>query len=160
MTPGELLVVAAMVGYAIYRQSQDHVLVGSQRFKLAVIYGVVGLVVGGFNIPPGPLSWTLLAVSIALSVVVGTTRGRLQRVWRDERGEAHTQGTAVTIGLFLGMVAVKVGLGVLAYAVGASDDGGFGEVLIMIAVMVAVQAEIVWRRAQSIDTGRTPVKAR
>lgn len=45
---------------------------------------------------------------------------------------------------------VPAPLGALAYALGSSDDGGFGEVLLMIAVMVAVQAEIVWRRAQRV----------
>jgi hypothetical protein len=31
-----------------------------------------------------------------------------------------------------------------------SDDGGFGEVLIMIAIMVAFQAELIWRRARTL----------
>ena len=43
----EILILVAMVGYAIYRQTQQHEVVGSSRFKLAIIYAVVGLVVGG-----------------------------------------------------------------------------------------------------------------
>ena len=59
-----------------------------------------------------------------------------------------SQGTALTIGLFLGLVGVKFALGTLAYFTGISDGGGFGEVLFMIAIMVALQAQIMWRRAQ------------
>jgi len=41
-----------------------------------------------------------------------------------------------------------------------SGDGGFGEVLVMIAIMIAFQAEIVWRRARVLGaraSDRTPV---
>jgi hypothetical protein len=49
--------------------------------------------------------------------------------------------------MFLGLILVKFGMGTAAYFAGVSDDGGFGEILLMIAVMVAFQAEIIWRRA-------------
>ena len=74
-------------------------------------------------------------------------------MWADDAsGEmrVYSQGTALTVGLFLGMVAAKFGHGTYAYFAHISDDGGFGEVLIMIAVMVAFQAELVWRRAQAL----------
>jgi type IV secretory pathway TrbD component len=48
--------------------------------------------------------------------------------------------------LFLGLVAVKFGLGVLAWFAHINDGAGFGEVLIMIAV----QAQIVYRRAETL----------
>src|SRR5690348_12590517 len=34
----EILILVAMIGYAIYRQTQQHEVVGSSRFKLAIIY--------------------------------------------------------------------------------------------------------------------------
>jgi len=61
--------------------------------------------------------------------------------------KVYSQGTTLTVGLFLGMVVAKFGLGTYAYFAHISDDGGFGEILVMIAVMVAFQAEIIWRRA-------------
>ena len=57
-------------------------------------------------------------------------------------------------------MAVKFALGTAAYFLHVSDDGGFGEVLFMIAIMVAFQAEIVWRRAQSLGAATAPVTAR
>lgn len=52
--------------------------------------------------------------------------------------------------MFLGLVAVKFGLGVLAWFAHINDGAGFGEVLIMIAIMIAVQAQIVYRRAETL----------
>ena len=48
-------------------------------------------------------------------------------------------------------------LGTLAYFTGISDGGGFGEVLFMIAIMVALQAQIMWRRAQVLLPASAPV---
>ncbi|MCD2188225.1 hypothetical protein [Actinomycetospora soli] len=143
------LIIVAMIAYAIYKQTQRHEIVGSSRFKLAIIYGIVGIAIGGYHAPTSGLAWTFLGASILLSVVVGLARGRLTRVW-PEGGRVYAQGTALTIGLFLGMVVLKFALGTLAYFAGISDDGGIGEVLLMIAVMVAFQAELVWRRAQPL----------
>jgi hypothetical protein len=61
MSPIEIAVLLALTGYAIYRQTQRHEVVGSGRFKLAIIYAVIGLVVGGMHAPdtcPRPCSWS------------------------------------------------------------------------------------------------------
>jgi hypothetical protein len=81
-------------------------------------------------------------------------------VWADDTSgepKVYSQGTALTIGLFLGMVVAKFGLGTYAYFAHISDDGGFGEILIMIAVMVAFQAALIWRRARALGA-RTSVR--
>lgn len=119
---------------------------------------VVGLAVGGFSRPDGTAEWLLLIAGLVLSAVVGLARGRLTRLWveTDATGRhVYSQGTAVTIGLFLGLVAAKFALGTAAYFAGVSDDGGFGEILFMVAIMVAFQAELVWRRARAFDAAPT-----
>lgn len=151
MSPTEIVILLALTGYAIYQQSRQHQVVGGQRFKLAIIYAIVGLVVGGMNMPKNATAWGLLVLSIALSVGVGLLRGLLTRVWAATDGTVYSQGTALTIGLFLGLVATKFVIGTAAYFLHISDDGGFGEVLIMIAIMVAFQAQLIWRRAQSLS---------
>jgi cytochrome c oxidase subunit IV len=151
------VLILALVAYAIVRQSRRHEVVGSTRFKLALIYAGIGLVVGGFNLPRAPWSIAFLGISLLLSVVVGVVRGRLTRVWRDPAdGRVWTQGTPLTIGLFVGLIAAKFVLGTIAYLRDISDDGGVGEVLLMIALMVVLQAEIVWRRARVLGARRTP----
>ena len=156
MSPIEIVVLLALTGYAIYKQTQRHEVTGSHRFKLAIIYAVVGVAVGGFSRPDTPAERGLLVGSLALSAVVGLARGRLTRMWTEDGPDGprvFSQGTALTIGLFLGLVAVKFGIGTVAYFAHISDDGGFGEILVMIAVMVAFQAQLVWRRAQALTAG-------
>ena len=153
MSPIEIVVLLALTGYAIYKQTQRHEVTGSHRFKLAIIYAVVGLAVGGFSRPDTPVEWGLLVGSLALSAVVGLARGRLTRMWTESSPDGprvYSQGTTLTVGLFIGLVAVKFALGAFAYIAHISDDGGFGEILVMIAVMVAFQAQLVWRRAQQL----------
>jgi len=48
------------------------------------------------------------------------------------------------------LVLAKFAIGTVAYVVGISDGGGFGEILLMIALMVAFQAQIIWNRAKPL----------
>jgi hypothetical protein len=155
VSPIEIVALVALVCYAVYRQTRQQEVVGNTRFKLAIVYGVVGLVVGGFYFPDTGGEATLLLASIVLSAVVGVLRGRLTRVWAGPDGRVLSQGTPLTIGLFLGMIVVKFGMGTVAYFTGVSDHGGFGEILLMIAVMVALQAELIWRRARPLGARRS-----
>jgi uncharacterized membrane protein YfcA len=158
MSPIAIVALLALTIYAVFKQTQRHEVVGAGRFKFAIIYAVVAVAVGGFSRPDTPTEWALLTASLALSVVVGLARGRLTRVWDERRPDGlhvYSQGTPLTIGLFVGLVAVKFGLGAVAYVAGLSDDGGFGEILLMIALMVAVQAEIIWRRARATRAAGT-----
>lgn len=156
MTPVTIVILVVLVAYAIFQQTRRHEVVGSSRFKLAIIYGIVGLVVGGFSRPEGFGEWAILTLSLLLSVGVGIARGRRTNVWRDEAGGIYSQGTTLTISLFLGLVIVKFAMGTAAYFLDISDDGGFGEILLMIAVMIAFQAELIWRRAQLLHDHRQP----
>ena len=161
----EIAILLALTAYAIFRQTQRHEVVGNQRFKLAIIYGIVGVVVGGFSLPRNAWEIVILVVSVLMSVVVGLIRGHVTTVWR-ENGVVYSQGTALSITLFLLLVLGKFGLGTFAYLMHVSDDGGFGEILLMIAIMVAFQAQIIWRRAQQLgalpaeDTHLTDAAAR
>lgn len=63
--------------------------------------------------------------------------------------QAATLRVANRIGLFAALAAVKFAVGAYLYLRGVSSHGGFGEVTLMIAAMVAFQAELVRRRACS-----------
>ncbi len=105
MSPQEILVIVALTAYAIYKQSIRHPVVGKTRFKLAVIYAIVGLAVGGFYMPPSASAWLILGLSLAASALVGVARGRLSKVWREPDGQVFVQGTPLTIGLFVALIA-------------------------------------------------------
>lgn len=150
MSATEILAILALVAWSVYRQTRISEVTAKSRFKMAITYTIVGLCVGGFDRPSGLAGYGMIAIGLALSLAVGLARGRLTRVWADAQGRVFSQGTWVTVALFLGLVAVKFGLGVLAWFAHISDGAGFGEVLIMIAIMIAVQAQIVYRRAESL----------
>jgi hypothetical protein len=153
MSPIEIIALMALAGYAVYRQTTVSEVHEHGRFKLALIYAVVGIVVGGFALPHGAVTIGLLALSIALSAGVGLVRGYKTRLWRADDGRLLQRGTALTIALFVGLIAAKFGIGTYEYLAGLRDTAGFGEVMVMIAVMVAVQAQIVWIRARALDRG-------
>ena len=119
---------------------------------MAIIYAVIGVAVGGFMLPAGAVGWGLLVFSLALSAVVGVIRGRRTDVWMQHDGRVVRKGNAITIILFLGLVGAKFALGTFAYFDHISDGAGFGEIMVMIAIMIAVQAEIVYRRSQNLLT--------
>lgn len=88
---------------------------------------------------------------LLLSAVVGVTRGHLTNPRVTDETRILRRGNAITIALFVGLIATKFGLGAVASVEGIDDGAGFGEVLVMVAVMIAVQAEIIWRRAPALD---------
>jgi hypothetical protein len=152
MSPLDLALLLALVCWAIYKQTRvAEVNSGPGRFTMAGIYVVLGLVLGGFELPKGAPGIALIAVGLLLSLIVGILRGRLTRVWPDAHGRILRQGTRLTVTLFVGLVATKFALGTLAYFWHVDDGAGLGEVLVMIAVMIAVQAELVSRRAAALE---------
>lgn len=151
MTPLEIVAILALTAWAVYRQTVvSQVTFSGARFKMAIIYAAVGLAVGGFDTPTGWAGWSMIIASLALSFVVGLVRGRYTRLWVAD-GIVWRQGTVLTVSLFLGLIAVKFGLGTLAYVWHIDDGAGFGEVLLMIAIMIAVQAQIVCGRARTLQ---------
>ena len=121
------------------------------QLAIPLLAALVGLTAGLNPVLGIALAAGVVYVVVAMSsLAVGLARGRLTRVWADTKGHVFSQGTAVTVALFLGLVAVKFGLGVLAWFAHINDGAGFGEVLIMIAIMIAVQAQIVHRRAETL----------
>ncbi|MGX7681500.1 DUF1453 domain-containing protein [Jatrophihabitans sp. DSM 45814] len=149
MSVYELIAILALTGYAVYKQTRTHEITGHNRFKLAAIYVVVGIVLG-VHVAHTPASLVLLAVSLLASLAVGLIRGRHSRMWLDATGRVFSRGTAFTVGIFLALIAFKFLLGTFAYFEHISYSGGMGEILLMIGVMVGVQAEIIWRRAQAL----------
>ena len=67
MSPFEIAAILAMTVYAIYKQTVVSKVSAQGRFKMAVIYAVIGVAVGGFMLPKGPLGWGLLVSGLALS---------------------------------------------------------------------------------------------
>lgn len=155
MTTTQILMLIALTCWSVYKQTIRTEVNGKGRFKMAKIYGIVGLVVGGFYLPTNAIAWATVVLSVGASALVGVMRGNLTRL-SIEGGKVFSQGSALTIGLFLGLVAFKFLLGTWLYFNHPQPHNGFGEILVLIAIMVAVQAQIVWVRAQKVMAGMVP----
>ena len=155
MTTTQILMLIALTCWSVYKQTIRTEVNGKGRFKMAKIYGIVGLVVGGFYLPTDAIAWATVVLSVGASALVGVMRGNLTRL-SIEGGKVFSQGSALTIGLFLGLVAFKFLLGTWLYFNHPQPHNGFGEILVLIAIMVAVQAQIVWVRAQQVMAGMVP----
>jgi uncharacterized membrane protein len=158
MNPVQLVFLAGMVGFAIYRQTRVGPAGGPGRFKMALIYGAIGLVslaLTGWVLPGDSRGWAVLAIGITLSAVVGVARGLLTRVWTDENGRVLRQGTWLTVSLFVAMIIVKIAITVFAQLSGIQTGSSFAQILLVVAIMIAVQAEIVHRRAQRLKQGES-----
>ena len=53
MSPVEIVAIVALVCWALYKQTHVSPVTEKGRFKMALIYGIVGLCVGGFDLPSG-----------------------------------------------------------------------------------------------------------
>ena len=156
MSPLEIVAILALSAWAIYKQTVvAEVNLTNARFKMAIVYAAVGLAVGGFDTPSGWAGWAMIVTGLALSFVVGLVRGRCTRLWLAD-GRLWRRGTALTVGLFVGLIAVKFGLGTVAYFLHIDDGAGFGEVLLMIAIMIAAQAQIIHGRALALLASADP----
>lgn len=152
MTATQILMLIALTCWSVYKQTIRTEVNGKGRFKMAKIYGIVGLVVGGFYLPTDAIAWATVVLSVGASALVGVMRGNLTRL-SVEDGKVFSQGNALTIGLFVGLVAFKFLLGTWLYFNHPQPHNGFGEIIVLIAIMVAVQAQIVWLRAQKVMAG-------
>jgi hypothetical protein len=148
MSAIEPIAIIALIGYALYRQTRVNEVTGRGRFELAAIYTAAG-VLSGVHVAHNRTAYGLLAVGLAASLVTGLLRGRRTRMWQAD-GRIYTQGTVVTVGLFLGLVTFKFVLGTFAYLTHTPYESGIGSVLLMVGVMIAVQAELIWRRAGAL----------
>ncbi|WP_312072965.1 hypothetical protein [Atlantibacter sp.] len=155
MTTTQILVLIALICWSLYKQTIRNEVRGQRRFKMAIIYGIVGLIVGGFYLPTDAIAWACVTGSIGASALVGVMRGNLTRLTLED-GKVYSQGNVVTIGLFLGLVTLKFLLGTWLYMNHPQPHSGFGEIIVLIAIMAAVQAQIIWLRAQKVLTGAVP----
>lgn len=80
MTATQILMLIALTCWSVYKQTIRTEVNGKGRFKMAKIYGIVGLVVGGFYLPTDAIAWATVVLSVGASALVGVMRGNLTRL--------------------------------------------------------------------------------
>ncbi|MEV6769101.1 hypothetical protein AB0N05_10800 [Nocardia sp. NPDC051030] len=146
----EGVIAVLVIGWIMYRQTRWQVLDGTRMWRGPIILGVVGVVqaksaFAGQGI--GTVAIALLVLSAVLSVGVGAAMGRLSQLrWADGHWEART-GWIGSL-LWLVLLAVRIGVDVLAHLAGAEVVASLGVILLIVAVNRAARTLVLARRAE------------
>ncbi|MFC5909083.1 DUF1453 domain-containing protein [Streptacidiphilus monticola] len=145
-----LLVIAAVV-LVLARQLTARRVGDDWRkaFVLPVVLAAVALEDGHLIDPAHrPLAVGFLVVGLILEAALGAVWGLTTRLWRDESGALWAKGTLLSLLAWIGMVVVRAGLYGAGHALGLAQ--GQGDLLLALAVLVAVRGVVLRLRAQAV----------
>jgi hypothetical protein len=143
-SPLSPLLLVAVAVFVIVRQLAPQAIRPRSLLVVPLVAGYLGFQ-GLTGAPPaGVLAIGLLAVNLVLAVGLGALRGATMRVWQSASGAWMSQGTLVTLGLWLALIAVRLAMAVL-------DRGALPlqEIGLVVAATFGAQNLIVWLRTQS-----------
>ena len=159
-SPLILLLVLAVVGYAIYKQMTPHVVgpLGSELKRPAILV-IVGVVTSGSWLTAGDNAgvitvYVISAGLVVLSLVAGAMRGATIPL-RVHGDRVIRKGNATTLAIWLGLITTKVAVGVLVL----QRPPVFGEILFFIGLSLGVQAMVTARRADELTAAPARVPA-
>jgi hypothetical protein len=142
------VVVAAALALVVYRQLLDRPVGTGQPYTVPLLITAVGVfVLVRAQVPVTGAGIALSLVELLAVAGLGVLRGRSIRLFRKD-GVLHQRGGALTIGLWVLTIGVRVGLGVLAASVGA---GALTEstLALSLGISLLVQAAVVQRRVRA-----------
>jgi hypothetical protein len=143
-SPLSPLLLAAVAVFVIVRQFAPQAIRPRSLLVVPLVAGYLGFQGLSSAPPAGVLAIGLLAVNLALAVGLGAVRGATIRVWRSASGAWMSQGTLLTLGLWLALIAVRVAMAVLARGALPLQEIG-----LFVAATFGAQNLVVWLRTQS-----------
>ncbi|GAB2516379.1 hypothetical protein [Nocardia heshunensis] len=146
----EGLVAVLVIGWIMYRQTQWQALDQTRLWRGPIVLGLIGflqmksvLTGGGL----GVLAVVLLALSAVLGLAFGLVMGQLSQVRVGAAGLEARTGWVGSL-LWLVLLAVRIGIDVVAHANGAAVVTSIGAILLMVALNRAGRAVVLARRAE------------
>lgn len=149
----QIVVGIAAMALIIGRQLLVRPLRTDRRLRVVGVLGLIGVVqviVTVSGQPASALGWELLIVGMGVGAGLGVLRARTMRVWW-RSGELVTQGTAVTVALWIVGMAAHVGLDLWGRAVDPGAEAlSSASILLFVAVSLGAQLLAM--------TGRLPAR--
>ncbi|WP_369635322.1 hypothetical protein [Nocardia sp. JMUB6875] len=145
------LVAVIVVGWIMHRQTRWQSLDQSRLWRGPIILGLVGflqmksVVSGGL----GVTAVALLTVSALLAGGIGLVMGLLSQVRSGAQGLEARTGMAGTL-LWLVLMAMRIGVDVVAHLAGAAAVTSVGAILLTVALNRAGRAVVLARRAEQV----------
>jgi hypothetical protein len=152
MTSADLVLAALVVVWIISRQVRT----AQVRPRVLVVVplvllwaGVRGLQADAAHLTD-PVSLALLGATAAAALGLGAWRGVTLRVWRAPDGTWWRRGTALTLVLWLLVLAVRGGLAAAGYATGHPQTSGVSVLLCSLALSFAAQNAVTLLRTSAV----------
>ncbi|MTE15088.1 hypothetical protein [Nocardia aurantiaca] len=145
-------VAALVIGWIMYRQTRWQELDANRLWRGPIILGLIGFVqmksvVAGSGI--GVMAVALLALSALLGIGIGVVMGLLSQVRAGASGLEARTGWAGTL-LWVALLAVRIGVDVVAHLSGAVAVTSVGAILLVVALNRAGRALVLARRAEQL----------
>jgi hypothetical protein len=141
------LVLAVLLPWSLWRQMHEHRITREGLVKLPLIFAAIGLLsLTREDVPTDAAAALYVLVSLGLSVGLGIWRGAVIPVWQGDDGSWTSKGNALTITLWIALIAAKFATGTVADLTGWFPVTGAGEVFLFLAISFAVQNLIVAQR--------------
>lgn len=141
--------IAGLVLYrVVYKQVRGTLLTRKALVTLPLILVVVGIFLAARAVPgTSPSELGLLAVDLVVLAGLGVLRSTTTTL-TERHGTTFQKGSAVTIGLWVLTVAVRVGLVALGTALGIAGPLMSASVALALGVSIAVQNATTYVRIQ------------
>ncbi|WP_409182826.1 DUF1453 domain-containing protein [Amycolatopsis sp. VS8301801F10] len=144
--PVEIVLIAAAIGYLMVRRVIGEPAQAKQMLILPAVLTIVGLSTLSGEVKTAA-SLVFLVGTAAISVVLGALRGATVRISQRD-GVAFVRYTAVTVGLWVANIVVKVGVNLALDAFDPQDAGGVSNSLLLtLGVGILAEGLVVLYRA-------------
>jgi hypothetical protein len=140
------ILIAAIALIVIYRQFQTRAI----STRGLVILPLALLVLGANGLAQTPPKGAL-AIGAAIGIGLGALRGRSVLVWQDTGGTWWRRGTRTTAALWVGTIAVRIGVIVGARLLGDHDATSSGSIELALGVSLAAQFAVIALRCGLVD---------
>lgn len=151
------LLILAAIAYSIYRQMKPQPVRGLTMVMPLIL---IGYGVYTAFLAPNPTglvdtrhlvaSLLLLVVGLLVEAGLGVLRGLSVRTWRAADGTVWRKGTVVTLGLWLALIAVRVGF-VVAGSFLLHTEEPMAAILVGVGVTLLTQNAVTTMRASRLE---------
>ena len=156
-----VLVLAVLLPWSLSRQIREHRITRPRLIRLPLIFAAVGLLgLSTADLPTDAIAAAYVAVSLAVSVLLGVWRGAVIPVWKTPAGEWRSKGNRLTIALWVVLIFTKFLMASVASSEGWFPATATGEVFLFLAVSIGAQNLVVARRTIAGHIGASASRRR
>ena len=144
-----VVLVIALIAFVTYRQSRWQIFDLTRLFRSPILFLVIGVVTTASTLSGrggvghvGALDVVIIGVELVLGLAAGLLMGRTTES-RTVDGVTSFRLRPVGLGIWIGFIAVRIGLGVVAHLLGASFAAQPIAIFFVLAVVKGVQAVMV-----------------